>query len=156
MAHKHPVKDKQLATALLLSYPQMFVWAVVFALIGGATVWTSDALTANSRQSGSITLRLITDNNLDKQPNWGDSITFDAYTSATSSPVLKLNCYKSGQNVLSVQMSYAPGVQAAYSRYIELMSGQWTGGGADCAAALLNTKTSTDSILSTYTFHVNP
>jgi hypothetical protein len=150
-----PGRDKQLAAALMLSYPQMFVWAIVFSLIGGFTVWSSGALTGNSHQSGNINLRLVNDANHDGEPNWGDIVTFDASTSSVASPVLQVSCYKNGQNVLYVQKSYNTGVQIAAARYIQLKSSQWTGGSADCAATLLKTNFGKTTVLSTSTFHVN-
>jgi hypothetical protein len=154
MAKKsQPRNDKQIASAFLLSYPQLFGWAVVFALIGGITVWTSDAVSRNNDQTSLMALRVVTDNNSNSLPNWGDTVTFDTSSNVAKVPVLRLTCYQNGQEVYYVQRSYQAGSQA---QYMALQSPHWQSGPADCAAALLDSTSAKNSILRTYSFHVDP
>lgn len=149
-----PGKEKQIASAFILSYPQLFVWALVFAFIGGLTVWSSNALT-NSSGSGSMTLRMIADNNHNGLPNWGDTVAFDVASSVASS-TLQLGCYQNGSNVMSVQNQYDNISPSSSNRYLTLSSASWAGGPADCRATLFNVEHGKTHDLASYNFHVSP
>jgi hypothetical protein len=151
-----PGRDKQIAAAFMLSYPQLFVWALIFAFIGGVTVWSSNAWTGNQNSGGHLTLRMVADNNHDGQPNWNDTITFDTSAGTDTKPTLKVSCYQNGSNVFYTQKAYGASVPSAENRYFHLSSTQWANGGADCNAALLDVRVNKVHTLSSYNFHVNP
>src|SRR5882724_3373583 len=76
-------KNAQIAGAYLLSFPQLFTWAIIFAFVGGLSVWTG--LAASHRIGGdSLSLVMVTDNNSDGLPNYLDSVTFKVTTSVTN------------------------------------------------------------------------
>lgn len=147
-----PGKDKKIASALLLSYPQMFVWALIFAAIGGVTVWSSQALN-NNDSSGTLQLRMVSDYNGNGQPNWNDMVVFDTANTGNADTHINVVCYKNGHNMLSVTKNYGSGTTTS-DHAIQLSSATWQSGAADCQAALVDsTKAKT---LNSYYFHVNP
>lgn len=137
----------------MLSYPQLFVWALIFAFIGGVTVWSGYALTESNRQA-SMHLRMVTDNNGDGQPNRGDTITFDVASSDSST--VQLGCYQNGTNVLSVDSHYDNASPSNSNRHLILSSANWTGGAAECRATLYHVSHGKAHELASYNFHVNP
>src|SRR5690242_6949438 len=44
---------------------------------------------------------MVVDNNGDGLPNWGDAVTFNVSTTATTTPFVDLNCYQNGALVAS-------------------------------------------------------
>lgn len=150
-----PGREKQIAAALMLSYPQLFVWALIFAFIGGITVWSSSAFTNNSA-AGNLSLRMVEDSNQDGQPNWGDTITFDVSTSLSEKSFLSVACYQNGTNVYSVQKQYDSSNMSSANRYMHLSSAKWASGPADCNASLYDASGKSLKTLNSYNFHVNP
>ena len=79
---------------------------------------------------------LVVDVNGDGAPNYGDTVTFDV-TSNASSPMVNLTCYQGGDWVTNQSVGFYPGWP--WSRDFPLSSWKWTGGAADCTATLYYT-----------------
>jgi hypothetical protein len=86
--------------------------------------------------SSSLSLRMVTDNNGDGQPNWSDQITFVISTTATSEPNVSLKCSQNGTVVYSASAGYYPAYPWPGTQTMTLRSTKWTGGAADCTAKL--------------------
>jgi hypothetical protein len=101
--------------------------------------------------SGTITLHspLVVDNNGNGAANWGDVVTFDIATSATTQPWVHLICSQNGSVVAQGWDGYFDG--ALGGRTFGLSSPVWTGGAASCKA---NLETGTGSVLGTVSFNV--
>lgn len=97
---------------------------------------------------------LISDANGNGLPNWGDSVTFNVSTTATTQPFVRLNCYQNGTWAYTSTVGYYPSYP--WDQYFTLMSGDWTSGAADCTATLysVNNKTLKETDLATLSFHV--
>jgi len=67
-------------------------------------------------------------------PRFGDQVTFDVATSATASPFVDLKCVQNGALVGEAWEGFFDG--ALGDRTFTLSSPRWTGGAADCTAAL--------------------
>jgi hypothetical protein len=104
---------------------------------------------------GSLTLAIVTDVNGNGLPNWGDTVTFNVSTTATSSPEVKLTCYQAGIAVYWTQTAYYVGYPFAWTQMMALQSGAWTGGGADCTAVLFYSSGAKTVTLTTSSFHVD-
>jgi hypothetical protein len=101
--------------------------------------------------SGTIALApLVVDNNGNGAPNWGDVVTFNISTSATSQPWVHLICSQGGSMVAQGWDGYFDG--ALGGRNFGLSAPLWPGGAADCTARL---ETGTGSVLATTSFHVD-
>ena len=86
-------------------------------------------------------------------PRYGDTITFDVSTAATSYPFVNLTCYQNGR--LVAQGSAAFFGAALGSGNFGLYSGLWTGGAADCTAFLDMYSNGRWKHLASTSFHVD-
>ena len=94
---------------------------------GGGTVGTS---------SLSLKVPLVYDANGDGVPNWGDTVTFNVSTTATTEPFLDLTCYQNGVAVYGATTGYFDSYAWPWTRDMKLGSQMWTGGNASCTAVL--------------------
>jgi hypothetical protein len=97
---------------------------------------------------------LVFDANGNGLPDYGDVVTFNVSTTATTQPYVNLECYQGGVLVLSGWDGYfASALNTSWD--FGLGSGAWQGGAADCTAwAGMYTKRGWSTIAST-SFHVN-
>ena len=105
--------------------------------------------------SGTITVApLVYDANLNGLPNWGDVVTFNVSTTATTQPYVNLQCFENGVLVANGWNGFFNGALNT-SQNFGLNSGAWTGGAADCTAWLdMYTKQGWKQLASTG-FHVD-
>lgn len=81
---------------------------------------------------GSISLVLL--NSTDGLPHYGQTVTFNISTTATTEPWVNLKCYQNGVLVAEGWNGYFEG--SLTGRNFGLYSPMWTGGAADCTAWL--------------------
>jgi hypothetical protein len=102
--------------------------------------------------TGTIALApLVTDVNGNGTPNYGDVVTFNISTTATTQPWVNLVCSQNGVVVAQGWDGFFAGSISGTS--FGLYSPQWTGGAADCVAYLT---TPTWTRLASASFHVDP
>jgi hypothetical protein len=84
--------------------------------------------------SSSLSLVMVNDLNGNGAPNYGDTVTFNASTTATTEPHVRLQCFQSGSLVYSAQA----GMYANYLwPWLQDMTLAWSSGGAaDCTAQI--------------------
>lgn len=100
---------------------------------GGTTGGTGGTTTGSS----SLSLVLWYDLKGDGLPaNWGDTVTFDVSTTATTTPYVDLKCYQNGAVVLSASSGFYDGYPWPWTKYMNLSSSMWTSGAANCSAEL--------------------
>jgi hypothetical protein len=106
--------------------------------------------------SGSLTLVMYTDNNGNGLPNYGDTVTFNVSTTATTKPIVKLACYQGGAVVASGSGDFFDSPLGSWTQFMTLSSRSWTSGAADCTATLGYTNLSNGSFvtITSITFHV--
>jgi hypothetical protein len=86
--------------------------------------------------------------------SWGDTVTFNVSTTATTTPFVNLQCYQNGVQVLSGMKGFWDG-SIDVNWNFGLSSPMWQSGAADCAASLeMQTKRGWAQLAST-SFHVN-
>jgi hypothetical protein len=105
-----------------------------------------------SASGSSLTLVLM--NSSDGLAHFGQNVTFNVSTAATTQPFVRLNCYQSGSWVYTSTVGYFP--TYPWDQYFTLQSGNWTSGAGDCTATLysVNGKTQKETDLATLSFHV--
>ena len=105
---------------------------------------------------GTITLKMVADNNSDGKPNWNDTVTFDVATSATESPYVALGCYQNNTLVASASSGFFASYPWPWTQFMTLSSRTWTGGAAECTAQLgyYNSK-GTLTVVASVSFHVD-
>jgi hypothetical protein len=102
--------------------------------------------------SGSLTLVMSTDNNGDGRPNWGDTVTFNVSTTATTTPNVDLKCSKNGVVVYGATTGFYASYPWPWTNFMTLSSASWQSGSADCTATLYYFSGSRNTILSTLSF----
>ncbi|HZN87353.1 MAG TPA: hypothetical protein VFB44_00105 [Thermoleophilaceae bacterium] len=99
--------------------------------------------------SGSGTISPVFIDSTDGVAHYGQRVTFNVSTTATTEPWVHLECYQGGALV-------AQGWEGFFQRSLDdgvfgLASGAWTGGAADCTANLTKPD---GSVLGSTSFHV--
>lgn len=147
-------KSGLIAGAYLLSFPQLFVWALIFAFIGALTMYSGFALTHNSNGS-SLSLRMVQDANNDGAPNYGDVVTFNV-TTTQAYPWVTVNCSQNGNSVYSQTAGFFPSYQFPKT-YTLGPTQSWSGGAASCNATMFTVSSNgRDKNIATLNFSVNP
>jgi hypothetical protein len=101
---------------------------------------------------GSLSLVMVTDNNGDGLPNWGDTVTFNVSTTATAQPHVDLTCTQNGVLVYSATSGFYPGYPWPWTQDMTLSSQMWSGGAASCTSRLYYISGSSTVTLSTLSF----
>ena len=86
--------------------------------------------------SGSLSLRMVTDVNGNGLPDWGDSVSFNVSTTATTQPNVSLTCSQSGTVVYGAEAGYYASYPWPWTQVMTLSSSAWQGGAASCTARL--------------------
>jgi len=95
---------------------------------------------------------MVTDQNGNTAPNWGDEITFDVSTTADK-PYVNVRCYQGTAFVYDAWVGYYAG--AWFGQTFTLSSSYWLGGAADCTARLVTwSKNGREQTLNTLTVPV--
>jgi hypothetical protein len=84
----------------------------------------------------SSTLNLVLLNSTDGLPHHGQDVTFEASSSSTTEPHVKLACSQGGTVVYNAQTGYFASYPWPWTNTMKLSSGAWTGGAASCTATL--------------------
>jgi len=102
---------------------------------------------------GTLTLRVVS--GPDSTPNWGEDITFDVSTNATTEPHVNVTCKQSGTVVYGATTGYYASYPWPWTQVMNLASQSWTGGAADCSAVLQAYSGTSVTTLYTLGFHVD-
>ena len=90
--------------------------------------------TTGGGSTAGLKLVMVTDNNGDGLPNWGDTVTFNVSTTAAY-PMVELDCWQGSNQVDSQKVGFYPGYP--WSRNFPLSHWYyWPSGGASCTATL--------------------
>ena len=100
--------------------------------------------------SSSSTLDLVLLDSADSTPNWGEHVTFKVSTTATSKPMVALDCYQGGTRVYGMTAGFY--ADYPFTTTYTLRSSNWTGGAADCQARLYYAAHNKTVILKTLAF----
>ncbi len=97
---------------------------------------------------------LVVDVNGNGSPNWGDTVTFNVSTTATTQPYVNVLCYQNGVLVMNSWNGFFDQALNPTDNF-GLDSPLWQSGAADCTAWLdMYTKHGTSQLAST-SFHVD-
>ncbi len=144
----------------------LIIALLVFAVVGSYALGTSLAAKSggtggagggkggHTSGGGTISLLMVTDNNSDGAPNYGDIVTFKVSAPATTQPYVRLDCYEGGVWVLSSSAGFFDSYPWPWTRNFTLGWSQFhtAGAASDCTATLYNGGTN----YATLKFHVNP
>jgi hypothetical protein len=133
------------------------------ALLGALVVACALVPVALASKSGgrgggggsTLTLAMVSDQNGDGLPNYGDTVTFNVATTATTEPHVDLRCYQGGALVYSATTGYYASYPWPWTQNMALWSYSWSGGAADCTATLYYFSGKRTITLKTLGFHVD-
>ena len=103
-----------------------------------------------SASASNSTLELVLLDSPDSIANWGEHATFNVSTTATSKPMVQLDCYQGGTRVYGMSAGFYP--DYPFTTTYTLRSSNWTGGAADCTARLYYSARNKTVILKTLSF----
>ena len=103
------------------------------------------------KSGGTGTISLVLLDSTDGLAHYGQTVTFNVATTATTEPWVNLQCFQNGALVAQGWNGYFDG--SLTGRNFGLAAPNWTGGAADCTAYL--TKPDWSRLAST-SFHVYP
>ena len=106
--------------------------------------------------SSSVKLRIVTDSNANGLPNWGDRVTFDISTTATTQPHVDLTCYQNGTVVLGATAGFYEGYPWPWTQVMTLSSPSWRSDGANCTAILYYFSGSRNTVIASTSFTAYP
>ena len=98
---------------------------------------------------GSGTISLVLVNSTDGQAHYGQTVSFNISTTATTQPWVHLQCYQAGAMVAEGWDGYFDG--SLSGRNFGLYSPSWSSGAADCTGSLT---TPDHTVLASTSFHV--
>ena len=127
-------KRRTIATLLLVL--ALLVVPAALAGKGGKPGGPGGGGNGGSTPSSSFALRMVTDVNGNGSPNWGDTVTFDVSTTATTEPYVDLVCSQNGVVVYGATAGFFASYPWPWTRDMPLGSQMWTGGEAACTATL--------------------
>jgi hypothetical protein len=81
-------------------------------------------------------LALVVLESIDGLPHYGQQVTFNVSTTATSRPYVQLSCFQGGTLVAAGSAGFYDDYPWPWERNFTLSSNSWTGGAADCVAEL--------------------
>ena len=101
-----------------------------------------------------MTLAMVADANQNGLPNWGDTITFNVSTTATTEPHVNVSCSQNGVVVYGASTGYYAAYPWPWTQNMTLSSQSWTGGSASCTATLQAYSGTSVSTIGTLSFTV--
>lgn len=101
--------------------------------------------------TGTGTIEMVMVDTSDTVANWGDTVTFNVATTATSEPWVNLKCWQDGSLVAEGWNGFFE--RSLTGRNFGLYSAAWTGGAAECTAYLT---TPQRAVLGSTSFGVEP
>ncbi len=129
-------RTHRLALAALFCVAMLALVPAAFAAKGGGSGTGGHKPGGGSGGTGTISLApLVTDANGNGLSNFGDTVTFNISTTATTQPYVNLLCYQNGVLGYNSWRGYFVGSLDSNWNFV-LGSGGWTSGAADCTAWL--------------------
>src|SRR5438093_1097270 len=90
----------------------------------------------NTGGTGTLGLVMVVDANGNGLPNWGDTVTFNVATTATTEAHVDLTCSQNGTLVYSATSGFYASYPWPWTKNMALRSTLWSGGQASCTARL--------------------
>ena len=88
--------------------------------------------------------------------HWGQQVTFNVSTTATTEPHVGLKCSQSSVVVYSAQSGYYASYPWPWTQVMTLSSSAWTSGSAACIATLYYFSGTSSVTLATLSFNAYP
>ena len=147
MTRESPRAQRQILLTVALG-------ALCLALVPAAFAGKGGGTGGNKPGGGTGGLSLVLLNSMDGLPHWGQQITFNVTTTATSAPNVSVTCSKSGAVVYGAVSGFYASYPWPWTQIMTLSSQSWAGGAADCVASLYYFSGTRTVTLGSLSFHV--
>jgi len=132
------------------------IFSFAFLILG-----TTDAFAAvhgggGHKSAATGTLGLVLLNSTDGVAHWGQQVTFNVSTTATTEPHVGLKCSQNSVVVYAAQSGYYASYPWPWTQVMTLSSSAWTGGSAECVASLYYFSGTSSVTLATLSFNAYP
>jgi len=128
--------------------------ALIALLIVGLVAGTALAGKGKPSGGGTSSIAMVPVPATDAVTTHGDQVTFNVSTTATTQPMVKLECFQGGTLVYTASAGFYPDYPWQWAQIFTLESSVWTSGAADCTGTLYFFNGRRYSNLSTTTFNV--
>ena len=105
---------------------------LMFGLIAGTALAAKGGGKPAGKTQSSLSLVVVDA----PDANWGETVTFEVSTTATSQPMVEVNCLQSGTLVYWASAGFYDSYPWQWARNFSLKSTYWSAGGAECTATL--------------------
>ena len=110
----------------------------------------------NGNDNSSFILVMDADINGNSLPDWGDTVTFNVSTTATTEPHVDLTCSRNGDVVYGATTGYYASYPWPWTQFMTLSSTAWQSGAADCTAELYYFSGKNARVLKSISFIAGP
>ena len=110
----------------------------------------------NGNDNSSFILVMYADINGNTLPDWGDTVTFNVSTTATTEPHVDLTCSRNGDVVYGATTGYYASYPWPWTQFMTLSSTAWQSGAADCTAELYYFSGKNARVLKSISFIAGP
>ena len=139
--------SKRLATSA-------FIFSLAFLFAASSTALAAHNGSGGGKRSpASVTLVAL--DSTDGVAHWGQRVTFDVITTATTEPHVNVTCSQGGVVVYGTTTGYYASYPWPWTQVMTLSSMDWSAGAADCVASLWYASGAKAVTLTTLAFHVS-
>ena len=132
------------------------IFSFAFLILDGTDAFAAAHGGGGHKSAATGTLGLVLLNSTDGVAHWGQQVTFNVSTSATTEPHVGLKCSQSSVVVYSAQSGYYASYPWPWTQVMTLSSSAWTSGSAACVATLYYFSGTSSVTLATLSFNAYP
>ena len=132
------------------------IFSFAFLILDGTDAFAAAHGGGGHKSAATGTLGLVLLNSTDGVAHWGQQVTFNVSTTATTEPHVGLKCSQSSVVVYSAQSGYYASYPWPWTQVMTLSSSAWTSGSAACVATLYYFSGTSSVTLATLSFNAYP
>jgi len=132
------------------------IFSFAFLILDGTDAFAAAHGGGGRKAAATGTVGLVLLNSTDGVAHWGQQVTFNVSTTATTEPHVGLKCSQSSVVVYSAQSGYYASYPWPWTQVMTLSSSAWTSGSAACIATLYYFSGTSSVTLATLSFNAYP
>ncbi|TME72760.1 MAG: hypothetical protein E6H89_11675 [Chloroflexi bacterium] len=132
------------------------IFSFAFLILDGTDAFAAAHGGGGRKSAATGTVGLVLLNSTDGVAHWGQQVTFNVSTTATTEPHVGLKCSQSSVVVYSAQSGYYASYPWPWTQVMTLSSSAWTSGSAACIATLYYFSGTSSVTLATLSFNAYP
>jgi len=132
------------------------IFSFAFLILDGSDAFAAAHGGGGRKSAATGTVGLVLLNSTDGVAHWGQQVTFNVSTTATTEPHVGLKCSQSSVVVYSAQSGYYASYPWPWTQVMTLSSSAWTSGSAACIATLYYFSGTSSVTLATLSFNAYP